>query len=533
MVGALVREGVDTVFGIPGVQTYGLFDAFHAAADRLKVVAPRHEQATAYMALGYARATGRPGVCSVVPGVGFLNASAAIATAYGASAPVLCLTGEVPSAYLGKGLGHLHELPDQLATMRTVTKWAQRIDHPAQAPRVVAEAFAHMCSGRPQPVALSMPWEVFDQRAPIADDGDPWPVAPPPPDGDALDRAAELLAAARQPMIMVGGGAQHAPAEVLELAEHLQAPVVAFRGGRGIVSNDHPLGLTCAEAFELWDGTDVVLGIGSRLELQWFRWGPAPAGLKTILVDVDPRQHARLRPAVRIVADAAQGTAALTGAVRAVAPDPRTARDEEMLAIKARVGERVRAIQPHADHLRAIRDVLPRDGFFVEEICQAGFTSYFALPVHEPRTFVTCGYQGTLGFGYATALGVKVACPDRAVVSINGDGGFGFGLQELITAATYGIGVAAIVFDNGAYGNVLRDQHRLYEGREVASRLRNPDFAALAEVCGVRATRAQTPDALRDALAGALERDEPELIVVPVDPATEVSPWPLLMPAGQ
>jgi acetolactate synthase-1/2/3 large subunit len=235
---------------------------------------------------------------------------------------------------------------------------------------------------------------------------------------------------------------------------------------------------------------------------------------------------------VRIVADSAQGTAALTEAVRAVAPAARPARDEEMGAVKGRVAERIREIQPHAAHLAAIREVLPRDGFFVEEVCQAGFTSYYALPVYEPRTFVSCGHQGTLGFGYATALGVKVACPNRTVVSINGDGGFAFGLQELMTAAQDGIGVAAIVFDNGAYGNVLRDQHRLYDGRDVASRLQNPDFAAVAQACGVRATHVGTPETLRDALAAALERDEPELIVVAVDRASEVSPWPLLMPRG-
>ena len=214
IVDGLLAHGVDTVFGIPGVQTYGLFDALPRrgrTAERRRA-APRAGDGV--HGAGLRARDGPAGVRSVVPGVGFLNASAAIATAYGASAPVLCLTGEVPSAYLGKGLGHLHELPDQLATMRSVTKWAQRIDHPAQAPAVMAEAFAQMRSGRPQPVALSMPWEVFDQRAPLADDGDPWPVVPPPPDGVALERAAALLAGARQPLVMVGGGAQHASAEV-------------------------------------------------------------------------------------------------------------------------------------------------------------------------------------------------------------------------------------------------------------------------------------------------------------------------------
>ena len=193
---------------------------------------------------------------------------------------------------------------------------------------------------------------------------------------------------------MVGGGAQHASAEVLELAEHLQAPVVAFRSGRGIVSSDHPLGLTCAEAFELWDGTDVVLGIGSRLELQWFRWGPAPAGLKTILVDIDPRQMRGC--ARRCGSSPTRPRPPRRSRARSARWRPTRGRRATRRCTRSRPASASawREIQPHAGYLRAIRDVLPRDGFFVEEICQAGFTSYFALPVYQPRTFVTCGLPG-------------------------------------------------------------------------------------------------------------------------------------------
>jgi acetolactate synthase I/II/III large subunit len=527
LVEGLLAHGVDTVFGIPGVQTYALFDALGRHADRIRVVAPRHEQATAYMAFGYAKVTGRPGVFAVVPGPGFLNASAAVASAYGASTPILCLTGEVPSAFIGSGMGHLHELPDQLAMMRGVTKWAERVDQPADAERLVGDAFFQMSNGRPRPVALEMPWEVFDRRTAVGPAPDPRIATPPPVDEGSVERAARLLRGARAPMIMVGSGAMRAGAEVRELAELLQAPVVSFRGGRGVVSNEHPLSLTCAEGYECWPGTDVVIGIGSRMELDWFRWGKPPAGLRRVLIDIDPTQRPRLKPDAAIIADAAEATTALTSALEGhEAAD----RGQEMAAVKARTAEKVAAVAPHAQHLAAIRRVLPREGIFVEEICQAGFTSYFALPVYEPRTFLTCGHQGTLGFGYATSLGAKVARPDLPVVAITGDGGFAFALQELITAAQYGLGVVSVLFDNGAYGNVLRDQGRLFDGRAVASELRNPDWAALARACDVTPYSATTPEELERAVATAIEADEPALVVVSVDRHEEVSPWPLLMP---
>ncbi|HVW18841.1 MAG TPA: thiamine pyrophosphate-binding protein [Solirubrobacteraceae bacterium] len=525
IVEALRAHGVEVVFGIPGVQTYGLFDAL--ARSDIRVIAPKHEQATAYMAFGYAKASGRPGVCAVVPGVGFLNASAALASAYGASTPVLCLTGEVPSPFIGSGLGHLHELPDQLAMMRGVTKWAARADHPADAERLVAEAFQAMRGERPRPAALAMPWDVFDRREPVGPPVEPIEPAVEPVDEQAVERAAELLRDARAPMIMVGSGAVRAGQEVRALAELLQAPVVSFRGGRGIVSDEHPLGLNCAEGFRCWAQTDVVVGIGSRMELDWFRWGRPPEGLRRVLVDVDPTQVGRLKPDVAVIADAADGARALAAALAGHVAEDRT---ERTLAVKAAVAERAAAITPHVGYLGAIRRALPRDGFFVEELCQAGFTSYFALPVYEPRTFVTCGHQGTLGFGYATALGVKVARPDAPVVSIAGDGGLLFALQELLTAAQYGIGVVCVLFDNAAYGNVWRDQQRLYEGRTIASELRNPDWIALAESCGVASASATTPEALERAVADAIAAGEPALIVVPVDRRDEVSPWPLLMP---
>jgi len=243
IVQSLVSHGVDRIFGLPGVQIYSLFDALYEARDRIGVIGTRHEQGAAYMAFGYAASTGQVGTYAVVPGPGVLNTTAALCTAYGSNTPVLCITGQVPSAYLGRGQGHLHELPDQLATMRTLTKWAARIDHPARVPSLVAEAFRQMNSGRPGPVELEMCWDIMDMEAEVEIAG-PGPGEPPvPPDLEQIERAAEMVAGAEKPMIVVGGGALGARQEILELAQTLQAPVVSFRRGRGIVSDRHDLGL--------------------------------------------------------------------------------------------------------------------------------------------------------------------------------------------------------------------------------------------------------------------------------------------------
>ncbi len=532
IVHSLLLYGVDTLFGIPGVQTYGLFDALHQVRDRIRVIYPRHEQATAYMAFGYAKTTGRPGVFSVVPGPGVLNTGAAVCSAYGASTPVLCVTGQVPADFIGSGKGHLHELPDQLGTMRSIMKWASRIDHPAEAPSAVAEAFRQMSTGRPRPVGLEMPWEVFSAAAPVT-------LLPPAQgypqieaDPEKLTQAARLLKSARNPMIMVGSGAQHAAAEVLELAELLQAPVVPFRSGRGIVADDHYLGFTCASGFRRWAATDVLIGIGTRMELQWFRWPNTPEDLKVINIDIDPAQMPRTKPTVPIVGDA---RATVRGLIEAVMRDgsSRASRRDEFEAAKAATRAEIQKVQPHVGYLDAMRDVLPRDGFFVEEICQTGFSSYFAFPVYAPRTFVTCGHQGTLGFGYSTSLGVKVAHPGKAVLSISGDGGFMFGVQELATAVQHGIHVVSVVFNNGAFGNVMRDQEERFAGHVIGAQLRNPDFVKLADSFGMAGYRVNTPDALRQTLQKAFAADAPALIEVTVERTQEVSPWEYLMPPAR
>lgn len=531
LVDGLLGHGVDTVFGIPGVQSYALFDAMAEHAGEISLFVPRHEQTCAYMAFGYAQSTGRVGVCSVVPGPGVLNASAALLTALGASTPVVLLTAEIPSAYMGRGLGHLHEMADQLAAMGHFTKWAANVLRPEDAPGLLAEAFHRARSGRPGPTALAAPWDVLGaagQVTPVA----PIPVVAPVVDEQALGEAVEMLAGARNPMIMVGGGARDAAPAVLSLARHLQAPVVSFRAGRGVVPDSDPLGFSSATGFERWADTDVLLAIGTRQELAWFRWPDRPAGLRTINIDIDPTQHERLEPTVALTADAVDAVPKLLDGLRAQTAGA-ASRAAEFAGLKERAAaERAAVMQPHLAYLAAIRDVLPLSGFFVEEISQIGFSSYFGFPVDDPRHFITAGYQGTLGFGYPTSLGVKAGNRSAPVVSLSGDGGFMFGSNELATAVQHDLGVVAVVFDNGSFGNVQADQERIF-GRQSGAVLTNPDFPAMARSFGCEGYRAESPDQLRATLDKALADDRPALVHVPMPLDTTTSPWRYLMPQSR
>ena len=531
MIRASIANGIDTVFGIPGAQIYPMYDAM--ARLGLNVITTRHEQGAAYMALGYAKATGRPGAFAVVPGPGVLNTTAALCTAMGTCSPVLCLTGQVPSQFLGSGRGHLHELPDQSGTLRSIIKEALHIEDPRNTADVMNRAFRTMRGGRPGPVSVEMCWdtmaEEFEDLLIGAGAGE---VAFLPVDEAEIEAAAQLLSQAKCPLIMCGQGAQHASAEVLSLAEKLGAPVTAFRSGRGIVSEDHPLGVSSVAARLLFKEVDVVVGIGSRLEMIYMRWRDMNTyekrpggGPKLIRIDIDPEEMTRFEPDIGIVADAAVACTALASAVEGSSGD-----NLELVAkAKADARQMISKIQPQMAYLDVIREVLPKDGLFVPELSQMGFTSYYGFPVYAPRTYVTEGYQGTLGFGFQTALGVKVACPDKAVVCVTGDGGFMFGVQELSTAVAHNIGVVTLIFNNASFANVRRDQMRAYEGRLVGADLHNPDFVQLAESFGAAGYRVDSPSALKPVLEKALADDQPVVIDVTTPRGSETSPWEFIM----
>jgi acetolactate synthase I/II/III large subunit len=509
---------------------YDFNDALARRRDKIRFITARHEQGAGYMAFGYAKSTGRVGAYTVVPGPGVLNSSAALCTAYGAIAPVLCITGNIMSHLIGRGRGQLHELPDQLALLRGLTKWSERINHPTDVPAVMTEAFRQLRSGRIRPVAVEAPWDVFGMKADVTIGAPLKPPAPPVPDPDSISSAAQLIAAAKRPLITVGAGAVHAGEAILELAKLLQAPVTTHRSGKGIVSDDSPYSMNSVAAYEYWKEVDLLIGIGSRLELQHFRWRWRPQDLKIVRLDIDPTEMVRLKPDIGIVTDSLTGTEALVDALRPLA-GKRDSRLAELAEFKLRADAAIETIQPQMSYIRAIREVLPRSGFYVEEISQVGFTSRFGFPVYEPRHYVTCGYQDNLGFGFNTALGVKVAHPDKAVVQVSGDGGFLFGGQELATAVQHGINVVTVVFNNSSYGNVRRDQIERYGSRLIGAELKNPDFAKYAESFGAVGLRATNPNELRRQLQAAIDADAPVVIEVPLERGAETSPWPLILPA--
>ena len=527
LLGQILANGVDTIFGLPGGQLDHFFDAMYKNSDRLRLFSTRHEQGAAYMAFGYARSTGKVGTYAVVPGPGVLNSTAALCSAYATNAPVMCVTGQIPTKGLGKGIGYLHELPDQLATMRTLTKWADRAMTPGEAPGLVNEAFRQMLGGRPRPVSLEMPMDTMGETAPVAIL--PAATAPQGPavDTDAIDRAARLLASARRPMIIAGGGALAAGADVERLATLLQAPVVSFRSGRGIVSDRSYLAQMFPAGNDLWKSADVVIGLGSRMEQQYLYWGIGP-DMKIIRIDIDAEEIDRVaRPDIAIHADAADAVPALIAALERMGAGA-ASREEELVQLKARVrGQIAGSVQPQFDFLAAIRAALPDDGLFVDEITQCGYASWYTLPVYAPRTLINCGYQGTLGYGYATALGVQAAHPDKAVVNIAGDGGFMFTSNEMATAAQYNLPLVTVLFNNNKFQNVQRQQKEWFGGRLIASDLTNPDFVKFAESFGIRAERVTTPAALERSVKAALERRAPALIEVPTQDMA--SPWPFII----
>jgi acetolactate synthase-1/2/3 large subunit len=522
---ALAAHGIGTLYCLPGVQNDPFFDALYRHRNEIRAVHTRHEQGAAYMALGAALATGEPQAFCVVPGPGFLNAGAALATAYGCNAQVLAIVGQIPSAAIGRGYGLLHELPDQLGMLRSLTKWAGRVNGAQEAAALAAEAFARMAAGRPRPVGLEIPMDVWAREAEVTIARAPAPPDPPP-DEDAIEAAAKILGAAERVLIMVGGGAQEASGEVAAIAETLQAPVGAYRGGRGVLDSRHALSVSLPLAHRLWAGADAVLAVGTRLQQPLQAWGVDEA-LKIVRIDADAEEVNRVRaPDAAIVGRAAPALAQLLDALQRH-NRRRAPRTDEMTALKQDFArELAHRLGPQIAFLEAIRAELPEDGIFVDELTQIGYASRLALPVYRPRTFLSSGYQGTLGWGLPAALGAKVARPDAAVLSVAGDGGFMFNVQELATAVRHRIATVTIVFNDRAFGNVLMYQKEHYGGRVIASELANPDFVKLAESFGVAARRATTPVELRETLRWALALDAPALIEVPCGEMP--NPWPFI-----
>src|SRR5262244_224398 len=501
----LVREGVKVVFGLPGVQLYGALAGLRD--EQVRFITTRHEQATTYMADGYARAGGEGGfgTALVVPGPGLLNASAGLSTAYSASSPVLMLCGQIPREQIGKDIGLLHEVNDQLDCIAPVTKWRRRVLQVPDIPAAVREAFVQLRSGRPRPVELEMPPETMEEEGEV-ELLEPAVVTRAVASVVDVNHAAELLLAAKRPLIYAGGGVNLSGAhEALHaVAEYLQAGVATTAEGKGAVSDHSDLSLGAAFFREsplraAIHDADVVLAVGSRLALVTF----AP-GTQIIQIDADPQEIGRShKNTLGLVGDARATLEALLEKLRAGAP-PRPSRKAEREALRAHIASHLTQ-EPQASILRSLRAGCPENTIFIAGMTQIG---YYSRPLSST-------YSGNLGYEYPVALGAKVARPDWPVVATAGDGGFLYNAQEMATAVQYGINVVCVVFNDQAFGNVARDLDEDWGGQYGAA-LQNPDLMKFAEAFGVHGMRATEPTDVGRLVGQALEMNRPVLIEVPV-----------------
>lgn len=522
LVRSLARHGVEVVFGLPGVQIMDAFDALYDEPG-IRMILTRHEQATTYMADGYARTTGKPGVALVVPGPGALNATAGLGTAYAASSPVLLVSGQIESYNLGKNRGALHEIGEQLDVFKHLTKWCGRSETVKEIPGMVRNAFGEMSSGRPRPVEIEIPWDVL----PMTDEIElPEPEGPgrQQPDPALIREAVQLLAGASRPLIWAGGGTRDAAVspELLELAEALNAPVITTPEGKGAIPENSPLSLG---SFYYAHGpghialpqADVILAVGSRMMFTPnVPWGIQPHQ-KVVQIDADPEELGRNIPtAVGISADAHLGVQALLAELGG-----RTRASQwtgtEIAAIRQQADGEIREMAPlQVEIIETIRRELDDDAIMVAGTTDIGYWSHLAYPVLAPRSYLTSSYFATLGYAFPTALGAKVGNPGRQVVATTGDGGFGYASSELATAVQEGINVVTLVFNNEMLGASRNDQQQRYGGRVIGTRLHNPDFAQLAEAYGAVGVRLDSHEGLGDALRDALRADRPVVIEAPI-----------------
>ncbi len=494
LVRTLKREGVEVIFGLPGVQMYGIISAIRDEPG-IRMITCRHEGATTYMADGYARAGNRVGVALVVPGPGVYNAAAGLSTAYSASSPVFMIAGQIPRDMIGKNIGGLHEINDQLDAIKPVTKWRMRALFPAEVANAVHEGFRQLRSGRPRPVEFELPPDAMVEVADI-ELPEPAPSNRKPANRESVAKAAELINAAKRPVIYAGGGVHlsDSHAELQAFAEALGAPVITSAAGKGAVSDRHPLTLGASLApfgqlREYLESADLIIAIGTR-----FMNALPPTETQVVQLDIDAEEIGRNHKKTFGVLGDIKGTLPLlTKAVKPGSTSARASVEASVAAARKRfeAGDAERD-EPQDSIIRSLRKGVPNDGIIVGGMTQIGYYSRPHWPTYEPRTYFDSGYSGNLGFEYPTALGIKVARPDRPVVSISGDGGFMYYSGELATAMKYGINVIAVVFNDNAFGNVARDLDQDFGGQYEAA-LHNPDFMKLADSYGVAGMRANSP----------------------------------------
>ncbi len=505
---SLERMGADIVFGVPGAGQYEAVDALYEHRS-IRYVTTRNEQETTFMADAYAQISGKPAVALVVPGPGLLYAGAGLASAFANSSPVLLVTSTNSDPVMGS-----RQL--ELRTLQTMTKWSKQVDSVAEVPGAVQEAYRQMLSGRPRPTGLVVPSSVLaavDEvelpRSPTAQERET---------AEGIERAASWLRTARRPLLWVGSGVFQSGAEevVREFAIARSIPVISSRRGKGIMGDSELLGLGPAEMryppLSAWiHARDLILAVGvGRRDFSDF-------SMRLIQVDVDKQIESRSRGDILLLkGDAYKTIEALDQCLGSPAGSGSQAEGEDWKDLKAGRWEPAKQLQPQWGFMQAIREATPPDTIFLQGMNQMGYYSRNYLFLDPPGRLLTSSSQITLGAAYLLSLGAKLAAPERPVVAISGDGGFGYCSGAMATAVQHGIKSIVLVFNDNAYGNVLRAQKEQFDMRIIGTRLHNPDFPSLARSYGALGFRARDDQELRETLERAIRLDRHTLIEIPV-----------------
>ncbi|MBS7288831.1 MAG: thiamine pyrophosphate-binding protein [Candidatus Freyarchaeota archaeon] len=547
LVRCLLEEGVRYIFGVPGAQLLTILDAVKRIGEPhgMNFVTCRHEQAAANMADAWARVTGEPGVCIGTVGPGGANLIPGVYPAWADGVPMIVLTAQNQTWRSYPDHGSMQAL-DQYHLFKPITKWNAVVSHWDRIPELVQHAFRVATSGRPGPVHLDLPADVMYERK---DEG-AVRVYPPhryratkPPVGDPelVEKAADMLVQAEMPLIHPGGGVLRAGAwrEVVEIAEHLGAPVITTLGARGVIPEDHPLCLLPAEpgAIMAQNDADVVLAVGSRMGDVDF-WGKAPVWgdpdrQKTVQVDVDPTMIGYNRPVdLAIVGDAKPTLAALLEAVKRRTekrkPHPKIAeykkaQEEWMAGFLKQAESNEKPIHP-LRLMKEVRSFYPRDAIACLDGGNTPVWAYYLHHIYEPRSFLWAADSGHLGVGLPYAIGAKLAAPDRQVYLITGDGAFGTNIQELETASRLGVKITVIVVNDRAWGMIKGAQKISFKGRYIGVDFSDVRYDKIAQGMNWYGERVEEPEDIAPALERAEAAEEPALLDVVVSQEAHLTP---------